>query len=399
MGFLVAMGLSSLSTTAFAQAEGMDGTFDSSQNWAENWVGNWRQRVLDRNEKIERLLRWQVSDVTLITFYGQLNLLYLDYGDGIAPFTSVRNNPNAPARIGLTVETALDSGVGLNFNVESGLPRSSYDDLFKPGAAESDDSDWNRTLLRKAELRISMPEGGFISIGQGSMAGDGITGFDFSNTTAIATNSVADTASGTATYFANGLPTNSSLQSFFPTFDAARRMRLRFDSRSRKGLSWSASLGREVLVENNSNTYADVALRYETRVGRFRVKGGIAYAFNDTSPDFLSGSVAGIDKTSGLNFAFAAGRNSQQARYAYLKLGVTRELLPAGAMALAVDYYSAQMPQALANSSESWGISLTQDIKVANAQVFATYRKYDIVGSGLPIQGAEVVGAGIRVYW
>ncbi|MEE4237590.1 MAG: hypothetical protein V2I51_12795 [Anderseniella sp.] len=373
--------------------------FDPSQSWAYNWIGNWRQRVINRHNRIDRLLSWKLSDSTMATFYGQLNVLYRDYDDGIDPFTAIVNNPNSPGRFGLNIESDLQNGVGLTIDIETGLRRSDYDALLNRGNAANSSSEWNRTLLRKAEIRLSVPKVGFLSFGQGSMAGDGITGFDFSKTVNVASSSVSDSASGSPTYFSNGAATQSALQSFFPTFDASRRFRFRFDMASRGGLSWSASAGREVLVEGNSNTYADVALRYETKWRRFGIKGGVAYAYNDASPDFFSGSVAGKDDNTGLNFAAAAGSNMQGARYGYLKIGMIRRVFRAGDTAFSFDHYAGHEPQALASASSSTGIGITQHIDAFNVQVFATYRRYDITGAVNSIQGSDVVAAGFRVTW
>jgi hypothetical protein len=373
--------------------------FDPSQNWANNWIGNWQQRVITRHDRIDRLLSWKLSDSTMATFYGQLNVLYQGYDDGIDPFTAIVNNPNSPGRFGLNIESDLQNGMGLTIDFETGLRRSNYDGLLNRGDVANSSSDWNRTLLRKAEIRLFVPEVGFFSIGQGSMAGDGITGFDFSRTVNVATNSVSDSASGTPAFFSDGTTTQSALQSFFPTFDASRRFRFRFDMASRGGLSWSTSAGREILVEGNSNTYADVALRYETKWRRFGIKGGVAYAYNDASSDFFSGSLAGKDDNTGLNFAVAAGSNMQGARYGYLKLGLIRRLVRAGDTAFSLDHYAGHEPHVLASASSSTGIAITQDIDKFNVQVFATYRRYDIKGAVDSIQGSDVVAAGFRVTW
>ena len=400
MRLLVIAGLASTaSSVTHAQESGSEVDFDPSQSWAANWSENWQQRVLRRHKNIDRLLSWKLSDTTTATFYGQLNILYQDYHDGTNPFTAIVNNPNSPGRVGLNIESDLQNGLGLTANIETGFKRSDYDALLNRGQTTNISSDWNRTLLRKAEIRLLVPKIGFLSFGQGSMAGDGITGFDFSKTINVATNSVSDSASGTPTYFVDGTPTQSSLQSFFPTFDAARRFRLRYDGISRVGLSWSASLGKEVLVAGNANTYADVALRYETKSRHLRIKGGLAYAYNDSSPDFISGSFSGKDDITGLNLTVAAGTNMDDARYGYLKLGLIRRFIRAGDTAFSLDYYAGHEPQALASESNSMGIAIAQDIDTAKIQLFVTYRRYSITGAGTSIQGADVVAAGFRVTW
>ncbi|WP_146348394.1 porin [Falsiphaeobacter marinintestinus] len=382
-----------------AQEGDLNAEQDSSQNWANNWSRTWQERLQLRQDRLTRFLNWELSDTTLLSFYGQLNFLYLDYDDGVAPFTSIRDNGNSPGRLGLRLETNFENGTGLLVNLETGLRRSTYDGIFRGGGVQDNFEDWGKTLLRKAELRLSIPSVGFLSFGQGSMAGDGITGFDFSRTGVIATNSVGDTISGVPAYFATGVQSASQLQSFFPIFDASRRFRVRYDSVAKRGLSWSTSVGQEILIEGDNNTYADVALRYETEWRSFRIKTGVAAAHNDSSPDFFSGSVAGIDETTGLNFAIAGGADSRHGRYVYGKLGLVRPLFDFGDTAISIDFYHSNAPRPGANSSRSWGASIVQGIRASQTQLYATYRRYDLDAIGGDIQDASIVAAGVRFLW
>lgn len=158
-------------------------------------------------------------------------------------------------------------------------------------------------------------------------------------------------------------------------------------------------MGKELLQDNNDNTYADAALRYETQWRQFRVKTGIGYAFNDESPDFLSGSVAMIDDQTGLNLAFAAGTNSDDGSYMYGKLGFIRDYFNWGGTALSVDYYGSSNPTTGASGSDSWGIALVQDIDANQAQIYATYRTYQIDGTVRQCQDVKVFAAGIHFTW
>lgn len=386
--------------TASVQAQALDlsEVHQAANDWSQNWAESWRARIKGRHSRFERLFNWQLSENTLLSFYGQLNPMYLNYEDGVETILSVRDNVNSPGRLGLRVETDLNSGIGIFANLESGLRRTDYDSVFGIGPPEAT-TDWNRTLLRKAEIRLTLPGVGYFSLGQGNMAGHGITGFDFSNTTVTATNSVGDTASGELAVFADGTTSSQGLETFFPTFEASRRFRVRYDSLARSGLSWAVSIGKEVLQDNNDNTYADAALRYETNWQRFRVKTGIGYAYNDGSPDFVSGSVAMIDDQTGVNLTLAAGANSAEGRYAYGKLGLIREFFEWGSTALSVDYYVSANPASLASGSDSWGIALVQDIDANQAQIYATYRTYHIEGSVRQYQDVEVIAYGIRFVW
>ncbi len=386
------------SARAQAVSEVVHEASEESNDWAKNWAESWRTRLEKRQSRFQNLFNWQVRENTLLSFYGQLNIMYLDYDDGFESNTFARDNANSPGRLGLRLESDLDNGVGLFFNFETGLRRTDYNSILGTGPS-GETSDWDRELVRKAEMRVSIPEVGFFSFGQGSMAADGITGFDFSNTTVTANSSVGDTASGELARYTNGAESNQGLESFFPTFDGSRRFRARYDSLADRGLSWSLSLGREVLREDNDNNYVDAALRYETQWRQFRVKAGVAYAYNDTSPDYLSGSVAGIDDRTGLNFSLAAGADDDGGLYAYGKLGVIRNMLFWGRTSFSVDYYISEDPVTGASGSQSWGLALVQDIEVNQTQIYATYREYSIDGTTRQFQDVNVFAAGVRFTW
>lgn len=396
---LFSVGLIFIAQTVQAQETDVNQVNEDAQNWANNWAESWQERLGRRQSVFHKFFNVRISEKTLLSFYGQVNLMYLNYDDGIEPFTSIRDNANSPGRLGIRLETDFDSGASMFLNLETGLRRSTFDSIFGSGDATDDFSDWNRTLLRKAEARFSLPDVGFVSIGQGSMASDGITSFDFSNTTTIANKSVGDTASGEPAFFSDGTESTSSLQSFFPSYDGSRRFRLRYDLPSRNGLSWSTSIGEEVLAEDDANTYADIALRYETKWRRFRVKGGIAYIYNDASPDFLSGSVSGVDNDTGLNFTIAAGKNLDSGQYVYGKLGLIRKLTQLGDTAFSIDYYQSSDPRPTASGSASYGVAVVQNVDVNQTQFFATYRHYSVDGIGVSFQDVDVFAAGVRFTW
>lgn len=386
------------SVQAQAPVEDVHKEGEDANNWANNWAENWRTRLEQRQSRFQSLFNRQINETTLLSFYGQLNVMYLDYDDGIESNTSVRDNGNSPGRLGLRLESDLDNGTGLFFNFETGVRRTDYNSIFGIGPS-GETSDWTRTLIRKAEVRVSVPDVGFFSFGQGSMAADGITGFDFSKTTVTANSSVGDTASGELARFTNGTVSNQGLETFFPTFSGSRRFRARYDSPANRGLSGSVSLGRELLRDNNDNTYADAALRYETRWRQFRVKTGIAYAYNDTSPDYFSGSVAGIDDQTGLNFALAAGADGGNGQYAYGKIGIILDVFFWGRTSFSVDYYTSENPKTGSSGSQSWGVALVQDREINQTQFYATYREYSIDGITAQFQDVNVFAAGVRFTW
>ncbi len=370
-----------------------------AQNWSKNWSESWKDRRAWVSSTKQRLTHWQISENSLLTFYGQINIGQLDYYDGFDHHTEVRDNPNSASRVGLKLETDLADDKSLFLNIETAVPKSivsRFDD--NPNDA-GNDNQWDKSMLRKAEGRLAIPEVGYISFGQGSMAADGITEFDFSKTTLVATNSVGDTASGIPVRLTSGAVSSTDISSFYPNLDGTRRFRLRYDRLPKNGLSWSASVGREVLTSGNNNTYADVAVRYETKWRNFGVKGGIGYSHNGKDPDFFSGSFAGLDTDTGLNFAVAFGASKSGSKYVYGKLGVIRKLIKIGWTAFSVDYYKSFDPLNIADGSNSWGLAIVQKIDAYDLELYATYRDYNIDGSVAEFADSNAVFVGARYSW
>lgn len=394
--------LSVLSSFALAQSGESNQEIDDpsdSQNWSKNWAESLREKKAKRSSLKQKLTHWQFSEHTLLTLYGQINIGQLDYYDGFDHHAKLRDNPNSPSRIGLRLETEFNTGRRLFLNVETAVPKSVFDRVFSGPVAGGNDNTWDKSLLRKAEGRLTVPQAGYFSFGQGSMATDGITGFDFSKTTLVASNSVGDTGSGFPIRFADGTESQTDISSFFPNFDGARRLRLRYDSLTTDGMSWAVSAGREVLSDGNDNTYADVAIRYETEWRGFGVKGGVGYSHNGKSPDFISGSVAGLDTNSGLNFALAFGASKSGGKYVFGKLGVIRGIVKLGWTAISVDYYISKNPLSIDSGSQSWGFAIVQKIDVYDLEIYATYRRYDVEGSVIEFADSNAVFVGARYSW
>lgn len=399
---IVVLGCLSVATSSGAQqtqSAEPENILPESQNWSKNWGVNWQESLAKRQSFWQKLMQWQVSDDTLIRIYGQFNIGHLNYEDGFSEISTTRDNPNSPSRLGITVDKDLENGGNLFLNLESAFARGTYDGIFRGGVGTRGSDVWSKTFLRKAEGRVYHPDFGYFSFGQGSMAADGITGFDFSGTTVVSYSSVGDSISGIPARLSNGTESSFNMQSFFPVFDASRRLRLRYDSLATNNMSLSFSVGREVLIENDDNTYADIAVRYDTSWRDFDIKGGVGYSYNGSSPAFLSGSVAGLDKSTGLNFAAAAGANDKDGRYLYGKLGIIRKIIPAGSTSFSIDYYNGWNPQPAASGSRSWGVSIVQNIDVRDLDLYATYREYSADGTVATYQDARAVLIGALVSW
>ena len=115
--------------------------------------------------------------------YGQLNFGLFEADDGFQTETYLTDNDNSNTRVGFNWTFDLGAERMLRFNFETGLG------LIGSSGVTIDDTDldvdFDRQELRKFELIYTSPDIGTFSIGQGSMATDGVAEADLSGTSVI----------------------------------------------------------------------------------------------------------------------------------------------------------------------------------------------------------------------
>lgn len=328
-------------------------------------------------------------------FYGQLNFGIFHVDDGQGNDTYLSDNDNSNSRIGIIHQTELANGHRLKFHFESGLGFSGS------AAATLDDNDldlkWRRTELRKLEVVYGTPTYGTFSFGQGSTATDGVAETDFSGTSVVHYSSINALAGRVEFRDVTGARLGTTVNTAFKNFDGARRFRLRYDSPSYNGLGLAISAGQEVLRHGDDRDYYDLALRYDRDLDQFKVSGRIGYAWAGSDRSTVASSIAVFHKATGLNLAFAKGRQQETgADYAYLKLGLKRRWIDMGETAVSFDLFKGVNLAGIGSQSKSYGLGIVQKWDRYNTELYAGYRSYELKGVSVAVADIDVAVIGAR---
>lgn len=319
------------------------------------------------------------DDQAYLQLYGQFSpsLLVVDNGQSTLGYGPV-DNSNASSRLGLRLHVGISSGTYLGADLEAEYDgyATDYVNPFNRGGY-----DGYGALLRHAEGYLDSRQFGVLWIGQGNMASDETAEVDLSGTKVVGYSSVNDLAGGQ--FFAYSRDKGLSaitVTDAFSNFDGlGRKLRIRYDTPTFAGLTFSASYGREVVPEVIGDDVWDLALRYAGDSGGFKVAAAAAYSNTGTS-DLFDGSASILHVATGISITGAAGYNAADAgfdgRYLYGKLGYQHRFLGVGTTAFAIDAYVGDDINAVAGESLSWGAFLVQDFDYYQAQVYLGIRSY-----------------------
>ncbi len=331
------------------------------------------------------------------TFYGQLTPTYQSFDDGVNSSNELVDNVHSNSRIGFYLRQPFgQSKFQFRFETALGLKASSsVSQTSTPKAFK-----WDRTKLRHVDFSLA-GNYGKISVGQGSMASDGIGTSDLSGTTvALSQSSPVDGAGSYQLTTTGGALSGIKISSAFANFDGGRKGRIRYDSPSFNGLVVSASYGTEILKSNVDDEYYDVTLRYNRELGDLDVTGALGVAWTDkkagtdTRDTVASLSVA---HASGLNGTLSFGDRDISGNYTYAKIGYKAKLLSVGATAVALDYYSGSGLVSVGSDSQSWGLGVVQKFDDHNVEAYASYRDFSFSDtSGTAYNDANLVLIGAR---
>jgi len=197
--------------------------------------------------------------------YGELNIGVLITDDGEQTDEFVVDNMTIPSRFGLRYTTAKTELGSFRFTFESGIPTNGQSFAVNQLNARNffDFNDWDRTDIRLLQVEWDTPSAGRFSFGQGWMSTFLNGASDLSGTNNIASSNMPLTNGGGRLIRAeDDTITNFRFSDGIGRLFGSRRFRLRYDSPSFDGLTLSASVGQEVLKENDDQTYVDVGLRY-----------------------------------------------------------------------------------------------------------------------------------------
>ncbi|MFY0618122.1 porin [Shimia sp.] len=329
------------------------------------------------------------------SWYGFLNGGVISVDDGTSTTTEVVDNSNAPSRLGFWFNNDLANGtIKFNFETALGLPGSSSRSQTSGGG----DIEWSQENLRKVELIYQTDNVGTFYVGQGSMASDGITGgTDFSGTGLVGTVAVSDTFGGFE-FLTGGVGSGVSIGDVFKDFDGGRKGRVRYDSPNFNGFVISAAAGQEILKDDNSDRFYDVALRYGTDFGDTSFKGTLAYAVNDLSSGetkTVIGSIGALHNPTGISGTLSVGENDQSGSYVYGKVGYQQQWFSFGKTYLSADVFRSQDMVSTGDEGVVWGLEAVQKVDSANVELFAAYRShsYEQTGTNFSDVDGYMIGA------
>lgn len=310
------------------------------------------------------------------TYYGQLNPSVLSFDDGQNTTDEVADNSASNSRVGFFVTQPFGENE-LRFRFETGLGFRGTSSISQLGAPEG--VKWDRTDLRHVDFRYKTNYGTFY-FGQGSMASDGIGDRSLSGTSLASPESISDTAGSFQFRTTGGALSGIAIGDAFPTFDGSRRGRIRYDTPEFNGFILSIAYGQDILTENNDDDFYDIGLGYKSEFANgVELQAGLGYQVRerdgteDREDTFASVTFL---LQSGFNGTFTAGERNTAGDYYSAKLGYIFNAFAFGNTAISADFYSGSDSVTDGDSSELYGIGITQDFDSANIEAYFGYRNY-----------------------
>lgn len=272
-----------------------------------------------------------------VRFYGQFSPTYLSFGDGDVTTDNLVDNANSNTRLGFVIDQPVGGGrLSMTFETALGFVQTSEvsQDETPPGLA------WVRTDLRKFEAAYAADFGKF-TIGQGSMASDGVATRDASGTSIAGSVTVPDVAGSFAFREDSGILSNVTVSKAYKDFDGGRRFRIRYDTPKFSGFTFAVAYGQNILAEDDDTDYYDIGLMWSATQGDFELAAGAGYAWDDgaTTSERYAGSFSMFHTPTGLNLSLSTGADPDGGSYGYAKAGWKGELIAPGPTAFSIDYY------------------------------------------------------------
>ncbi|TPE46574.1 porin [Amaricoccus solimangrovi] len=359
-------------------------------------------------------IEWGDPSGGTLLFYGQINMGVLSYDDGIDTESyGLIDNANSESRVGLVYTRSFGDWTLENTNEIGYAPYSSGNASITHDSPDSSDYEFTNANIRKIDFAFSNDRLGQVSLGQGSMATDGIQEIDLSGTDVIAYSSVADSAAGQILRFSDpGLSFDESLSGVtigdaFTNYDGPRRVRVRYDTPSFANMTFAAAFGRDLLSDDSDirdQNIFDAALTYEREYADFDAEAGLGYYWQEDNITTWGGSASGLHRPTGLNLTLGFGTGSPEdgpdGQWYYAKLGLLRQYIAWGATAVSLDYYKGDdfyiAGDATSSDSKSWGLALVQTIDRANTELWLTARDYDYSDNAASYEDGQAIFGGAR---
>ncbi|MCP3891399.1 MAG: hypothetical protein GY702_21410 [Desulfobulbaceae bacterium] len=332
-----------------------------------------------------------------LNLYGHLNRGFLWSDNGDSSKVSFVDNSNSQSRIGIDAAVSPSEGMTVGGRIEYGIKSNATSDISQNETNGATSVNWN---LRHADIFFNSKTMGQVSIGHGSAASDGTSEVDLSGTGVVAYSDVAALSGGQYFYDdSTDLLTDTRVKNVFNNMDGlGRDDRLRYDSPSFSGLSFSASAV--------SGDAYDTAIRYSRAYGEARVGAALAWAkpadSNPTVDNQYDGSMS-LLMGYGLNVTFAAGMQElvdddrDDASFWYGKLGYRFDACSLGTTSFSVDYGENGDVSVNGDEAKTWSVAAVQDMPSWGTEFYLAYRNYSLDSDIGSTEDVNAILGGARV--
>lgn len=340
-----------------------------------------------------------------LRFYGQINKGILTYDDGQETESyGLIDNDNSNTRFGLTyTQSFAETWTYLGTIEVAYAPFSTSNTSILQQSPPSSAYEFTNANIRKIDNKFSHPEFGAFYLGQGDMASNNTAEVDLSGTSVIGYSSVADSAGGQILRQADGVLSDILVKNAFTNYDGlSRQVRVRYDTPLWSGFGLRTSYGRNLLSDNEQvreQDLYDVAAVYEGEFDDFKLVAQAAYSWKGSDTTILDASGSILHVPTGLSVTAAAGTQDQDdvsGSYGYIKFGWQGDVVSWGKTAIAVDYYGGSDIVTDGSDSESYALSIVQNIPRYNTELWLTWRAYDYSETDTAFDGSSAFFVGGR---
>lgn len=325
---------------------------------------------------------------------GQINRAMLFADDGNNTETFFVDNGNSSSRFRFTGKGDLNEDTSVGFNWEVEMESNSSDDINQ--IVETTGT--QNFKERKLELYFDSDSLGRLTLGQGSMAGDGAIETDLSGTSVISDSDVPALAGGILfNDKATNTLTGTAVGDVFNNYDQSRRDRLRYDTPDFNGFKLAGAVA--------DNGRWDTGAFYEGEFGDMAVEAGASYANDNNDNNTYGGSISVLHKTSGFSLtgAIAAvdlndNTDPRDPLFYYIKAGwQTKDLSAYGKTAFEVHYGYNEDTDVAGDESTNYGISVVQRLDAVGTELYLGVQNYEYDAPGTNYDDVLGVMAGARV--
>ncbi len=335
-----------------------------------------------------------------LTLYGQVNKAMLFVGDGKTSRSMIVDNAAGSTRLGFTADAPVNAD--FSFGAQLEVEQSSNNSGIVTLQGNGDNNRANTTFTeRVAEITMTHKRFGKVSLGQGSVATDGIVESDLSNT-AISGNYADSATIGTAILFYNSTTRTTSgsptVGDVINSLNGNLDDRIRYDTPTIAGFTASAAFV--------SGGAADAALRYATKLGDFELAAALGYynlsGLSTTTEDRVVGS-ASVLHASGLNATISAGTqnhkgtNRDDGSSLYGKVGYIAKVFGVGSTNFGVDYGVYDDYGQNGDTAKTYSLGVVQQFDDIGSQIYLLGKIYELDRIGASYDDVKLVMTGVRV--